>query len=166
MAVVTLLARKRPFLRGAWPARAGGRKGWVTGQTLFLDLGLRLQAVITVTTRTARRFRHVLLRYHSQPGMRTGQVVRERVLVALYAKAVNSCIVPDFVGFDGVVFNVKVPHARAVASLTLCIRLPVLCGMSLHLGDDLHVTEKAGDIYGLILALAPPNPQDRSQHQG
>ena len=130
----------------------------MTRQTLFLDLEVRLQPVIPVTTRTTRRFHCALRRLRSRLGMGTGEVARESAAVTLPAKAVNSCIVPDFVGFDGVVFNVKVPHARAVASLTLCIRLPVLCGMSLHLGDDLHVTEEAGNVYGLVLALARPDP--------
>ena len=83
MAVVALLAGER--LHGAWPACARRREGRVTGHTLILDLDLRLQPVITVTTRTARRFRGARFRLHGQLGMGTGNVAFERVLVAFLA---------------------------------------------------------------------------------
>ena len=130
----------------------------MTRQTLFLDLEVRLQPVIPVTTRTTRRFHCALRRLRSRLGMGTGEVARESAAVTLPAKAVNSCAVPDLVRFDGVIFHVKVLHARTVAGLALRIRLPVLDGMSLRLNDDLHVTEKAGNVRGLVLALGGRGP--------
>ena len=85
MAVVALLAGERLRIRRTWPACARRREGRVTGHTLILDLDLRRQAVITVTTRTVRRFRGTRLRPHGQPGMGTGNVTIERVLVAFLA---------------------------------------------------------------------------------